>query len=262
MLINDVKKELVLTHKAECPLWVTGSPHDFMPVHWKCASASCPDPYVMTSWREGWCVVLSASSVPSIRSGPHHQFRGGRYLNELVEDKGPSGHTAEGRPWRPSFDKENRRIPAFKIWVDFHIPSKENTLKVTPESMVGALRALSLTLCKLCLFHCFTRFSPHAGPDGSDCKVSGLPPKAAWQNFLLISAFIITTIILIINKPLTPLRNKHKWQEVNAHSTTHVNKNPGRPATLTTGCSQWQRTFSAEHGTWLLLCIVFLNGNQ
>lgn len=92
-------------------------------------------------------MVLSASSVPSLGSGPHHQFRGVPYLNELVEDKGPSGHTSEGSRLRPSFDKENRKDTSVQHMSGFSHPEPGKP---------G--------------FHGFTRSSPHAGPGGSDCS--------------------------------------------------------------------------------------------
>lgn len=131
--------------------------------------------------------------------------------------------------------------------MDFHVPSRQIALKNTSKfRREGTLGALSLLLNSVFFIIplplCSSR--PHA----SDCQVSSLPPKAAWQNVLLISA-LITTIILIINKPLTPRRNKRKWQVGSVSFKTHVNRNPGGPHTATAGCHYRQRMFPLSVGS-------------
>lgn len=102
--------------------------------------------------------------------------------------------------------------PLFKKPVDFlPVLSRENALKSNlQQRLVAILRSLCLILNSVFFFFFILShfFLVTSNPDASDCKVSCLPHKAAWQNFLLISSSITATIILIINKPLTPLRNK------------------------------------------------------
>lgn len=134
----------------------------------------------------------------------------------------------------------------------FFMPRKRNYNEGSQN--IGIWSTLPLLL-NSCLF--ISHFPLHtSSTDVSSCKVSYLPHKAAWQNFPLISAFTTAIIILIINKLLTPLRNKHKWQGVNVNFKTHVNKDPVRPNAVTfLELLMAENTF---HWTWKVSAIIIV----
>lgn len=111
---------------------------------------------------------------PASGLAPIISLEGFLIWTNLWKTRGPQGTCLREAGYIHPLTKKIGRTPLFKIWVDFHILSRENSLKVSPGRVVGALRALSLTLSSL--FFMVSHGPLHMPVPAALNVVSCLPP--------------------------------------------------------------------------------------